>query len=72
MSFLDSMHVSYTFSPPYEHEFIGKVERVNRTVQDKLTCALQISIIKSKTLWLFSLSDVIMKINITPRRHLAW
>ena len=24
MSYLDSTHVSYTFAPPYEHEFIGK------------------------------------------------
>jgi len=50
-------------------EFISKIERMNRTVQDKLTCALQISIIKSKQLWLFALSDIIMKL---PRRHLAW
>jgi len=71
LSYLDSIRVTYTFAPPYEHEFIGKMERMNRTVQDKLTCALQISIIKSKKLWLFALSDVIMKLNILPRRHLA-
>ena len=58
LSYLDSISVTYTFAPPYEHEFIGKIERMNRTVQDKLTCALQISIIKSKKLWLFALSDV--------------
>jgi len=48
LSYLESISVTYTFAPPYEHEFIGKIERMNRTVQDKLTCALQISIIKSK------------------------
>jgi len=48
LSYLNSMHILYTFAPPYEHEFIGKVERMNRTVQDKVTCALKISIIKSK------------------------
>ena len=71
MSYLDSINVTYTYAPPYEHEFIGKIEQMNRTVQDKLTCALQISIIKSKKLWLFALLDVIMKQNIPPRRHLA-
>ena len=45
--YLNSMHILYTFAPPYEHEFIDKVERMNRTVQDKVTCALNISIIKS-------------------------
>jgi len=48
LSYLDSINITYTFAPPYEHEFIGKIERMNRTIQDKLTCALQISIIKSK------------------------
>ena len=55
MSYLDSIKVTYTYAPPYEHEFIEKIERMNRTVQDKLTCALQISIIKSKKIWLFAL-----------------
>ena len=58
-----------TFAPPYEHEFIGKVERMNRTVQDKVTCALKISIIKSRKIWLFALLDVLMKLNV---RHLQW
>jgi len=45
---------------------------MNRTVQDKITCALKISVIKSKKLWLFALSDVLMKLNVLPRRHLQW
>ena len=72
LSYLDSISVTYTFAPPYEYEFIGKIERMNRSVQDKLTCVLQISIIKSKKIWLFSLSDVTMKLNILTRHHLAW
>ena len=44
---------------------------MNRTVQDKLKCALQISIIKSKN-YGNSLSDVIMKLNILTRCHLEW
>jgi len=32
--------------------------------------SLYISIIKSKKLWLFALSDVIMKLNLLPSRHL--
>ena len=40
MFHLDSIKVTYSYSPPYEHEFIGKIERMNRTAQDKLTCAL--------------------------------
>ena len=52
MSYLDSIHVTYTFAPPYKHEFIGKFERTNRTVKDNLTCVLQISIMKSKKIWL--------------------
>ena len=42
MSYLDSIQVTYTYAPPYEHQFIDKIERMNRTVQEKLTCALQI------------------------------
>ena len=53
--YLNSMHILYTFAPPYEHEFIGKVERMNRTVQDKVTCALKISIIKSKKMFICSI-----------------
>ena len=68
LSYLDSIEVTYMFAPPYENS----IERMNRTVQDKLTCDLHISIIKSKQLWLFALSDVIMKLNILPLRHLAW
>jgi len=42
------MHTAYTFAPPYEHEFIGRVERMNRTVQNILTCVLKISVIKNQ------------------------
>ena len=49
LSCLNSMHILYTFAPLYEHEFFGKVKRMNRTGQDKVTCALKISI-KSKKL----------------------
>jgi hypothetical protein len=45
--------------PPYEHEFIGRIERNNRTTQDKLSCALSISSTKNKKLWLFALTDAI-------------
>jgi hypothetical protein len=27
LSYLDSLHITYQFSPPYEHEFIGRIER---------------------------------------------
>ena len=70
LSYLDSISVTCTFDPPYEHEFIGKIERMNRTVQDKLTFKFQSS--NQKKILLFALSDVIMKLNILPRRHLAW
>jgi hypothetical protein len=70
--YLDSMHITYQFAPPYEHEFIGRIERNNRTTQDKLSCALNISTIKNKKLWLYALSDAIAKLNVTPRRHLNW
>jgi hypothetical protein len=33
-------HIKYQFNPPYEHEFIGSIERNNRTTQDKLSCIL--------------------------------
>jgi hypothetical protein len=35
-AYLDSIHVTYQFTPPYEHEFIGKIERNNRTAQNTL------------------------------------
>jgi hypothetical protein len=72
LSYLDSLHITYQFSPPYEHEFIGRIERNNRTTQDKLSCALAISSIKNKKLWLYALSDAISKLNIIPRQHLNW
>ena len=59
-SYLDSIHVTYQFAPPYEHEYIGRIERNNRTPQDKLSCALAISADPSKNLWLFALSDVLL------------
>ena len=71
-TYLDSFHISYQFSPPYEHEFIGCIERNNRTKQDKLTCALAISSANNKSLWLFALSDAIEKLNVVPRRNLNW
>ena len=43
ITYLDSLHITYQFSPPYEHEFIGRIERNNRTTQDRLSCALAIS-----------------------------
>ena len=66
------MNISYQFAPPYEHEFIGSIERHNRTAQDKLSCALSISSAKNKKLWLYALTDAIAKLNNVPRRHLAW
>ena len=31
ISYLDSIHVTYHFAPRYEHEYIGRIERYNRT-----------------------------------------
>ena len=36
------------FVPPYELEFIGKIERMNRTLQDIITCAMKISAMKPR------------------------
>ena len=41
--YLNSLHITYQFAPPYEHEFIGSIERNNRTTQDKLSCALNLN-----------------------------
>jgi len=47
--YLDSLHILYSYALPYEHEFIGKVKRMNRTIQhDEITCALKISVLKLK------------------------
>jgi hypothetical protein len=72
ISYLDSLHITYQFAPPYEHEFIGRIERNNRTTQDKLSCALAISASKNKKLWLYALTDAISKLNVVPRKHLNW
>ena len=48
LSYLNSLHILYTFAPPYDHEFIGRVERMNRTFQDKITFSLKISVNQSK------------------------
>jgi len=67
------MHITYQFATPYEHEFIGSIERHNRTAQDKLqSCALSIPSAKNEKLWLYALTDAIAKLNNVPRRHLAW
>ena len=34
---LESMHITYKFAPPYEHEFMGKTERMNRMLQDMIS-----------------------------------
>jgi hypothetical protein len=72
IAYLEAMNITYQFAPPYEHEFIGSIERHNRTAQDKLSCALSISSAKNKKLWLYALTDAIAKLNNVPRRHLAW
>jgi hypothetical protein len=72
LSYLDSMHITYQFAPPYEHEFIGRIERNNRTPQDKLSCALSISSTKNKKLWLFALTDAIAKLNVMSSQPLKW
>ena len=55
------MHITYQFAP--FDEFIGSIERHNRTAQDKLSCALSISSAKNKKLWLYALTDAIAKLN---------
>jgi len=72
ISYLNSIHVTYQFSPTNEYEYIVRIERNNRAAQDKLSCALAISANPSKNLWLFALSDVIAKLNNIPRKHLSW
>jgi hypothetical protein len=69
VDYLNSIKITYQFSPPYEHEFIGQIEG---NTQDKLSCALAIYSAKNKTLWLYALSDVIAKMNLIPRQHLNW
>jgi len=63
---------SRTNLPTYIYEFIGRIERNNRTTQDKLSCALAISASKNKKLWLYALSDAISKLNVVPLKHLNW
>ena len=70
VDYLNSFKITYQFSPSYDHEFIGRIERNNRTTQDKLSCALAISSAQNKTLWLYALSDVVAKLNLIPRHHL--
>jgi hypothetical protein len=72
LAYLDSMHINYQFAPPHEHEYIGRIERNNRSTQDKLSCALAISSTKSEKLWLYALGDVINKLHVVPRQHLSW
>jgi len=71
LAYLDFMHICYQFAPPYEHEYIVRIERNNRTTQDKLSCALAISSAKSTKLWLYALSDVISKLNVITRQYLS-
>ena len=47
LAYLDFMHIWNQFAPLHEHEYIGRIERNNRTTQDKLSCALAISSDKS-------------------------
>ena len=48
LKFLDDGHPIKNSFAPHDHEFVGKVERMNRTVQDKISCEFKISVIKSK------------------------
>jgi len=70
ISYLIEQHIRYQFTPSFEHKNIGRIERNNRTAQDKLSCAL--AILSEKILWLYTLSDAVSKLNIIPRKHLAW
>ena len=40
------MDILYQFAPSHEHEFIGRIERNNRTAQDKLSCAFSLQNLK--------------------------
>jgi hypothetical protein len=46
-----SILITFQFSPRYEHKYTGKIERANRTSQDKISCALAISAIPDKRLF---------------------
>jgi len=69
VEYLHSLQITYQLSPPYEHEFIGRIERNNRTTQDKLSCGLATSSAKNKTLWLYALSDAVAKLKLIPRHQ---
>ena len=67
-----SFHITYIFVPSYEHEFyIGKVERMNRTVQDKISCTLTTSTIKSKKYGFLRCRNL-SKLNFLRRWHQQW
>ena len=75
LAYLDSMHSCNQFSPPNEHEYIGRIERNNRTTQDKLSCALAISSAKSKKYGythqvMLSLNSMLFPVNIYHDKRL--
>jgi len=37
---VNSIHRTYRFAPPYKHELIGMIKRMHRTLQDKISCAI--------------------------------
>ena len=50
ISYLNEHHIQHQLAPPFEHEYIGQIERNNRTAQEKLSCTLAISSAKNKKL----------------------
>jgi len=61
LAYLDEMHITYQFLPPYKHEFIGSI---NYPVRNKFLLL--------KTIFLlYALTDAIAKLNNVPRRYLA-
>jgi hypothetical protein len=64
-----SISITFQFYPPYEHEYIGKIERAKRTSQKKISCALAISAIPDKHSWVYAANAAILKLNLIPRKQ---
>jgi hypothetical protein len=68
VAYLESQHITYNTTPPHEHQFNGRIERANRTIQDRVQMAMQQSAAKMLGLWGFAIGDAIFKHNIIPAR----
>jgi hypothetical protein len=68
IAYLSSQHIRYDTTPPHEHQFNGRIERANRTIQDRVQTAMQQSSARILSLWGFAIGDSIFKNNIVPSK----